>query len=83
MSSRPEIVSILVTQSEAAALVRAGIETFRDEVKAGIWPGPVLKRGNIKLFDRRAIENRVDSMSGLTSNAVNAEQAALKAVRER
>ena len=82
MPTRAGIVSILLTQSEAAALVRAGIDTFRDEVKRGVWPEHILKRGNTKLFDRRAIEQRIDSLSGINSTAPSGEDAALRAVQE-
>ncbi len=79
MTTRPDIVPILVTQSEAAELVRAGIDTFRQEVKDGKWPRHVLKRGRIKLFDRREIERRIDQMGGVESNGVDFEKMAMEA----
>jgi hypothetical protein len=53
--------------SEAAEYVGVGVDTFRKEVEAGMWPPPVRRgrTGRAVTWDVRALDAAADRMAGI------------------
>jgi predicted DNA-binding transcriptional regulator AlpA len=53
----------------AAEYVGVSVATFREEVEAGMWPGPVRrgKKGRAVTWDVRALDLAADLASGITA----------------
>jgi hypothetical protein len=48
----------------AAAYVGVHIGTFRRERDEGIWPQPVKRNARLNTYDREALDDAVDRLSG-------------------
>lgn len=59
----------LLRQTDAARYLGVSRNTFLADVDAGMWPGPVIRRGSIILWDRRQLDAAVDRLAGLAGNA--------------
>lgn len=64
-----------LSRMQAAAFVGVSATLFDAEVKAGLWPGPIRRgaRGGRITWDRKALEDASDKLSGLGYNMPGAE----------
>lgn len=62
---------------EAADYVCVSVTTFREEVEAGMWPGPMRrgKSGRALTWDVRALDKAADAMAGIVPIETVAEHA--------
>ena len=65
---------------QAGAYVGTSRPTFKAEVKAGIWPPPIILRGR-EFWDRATLDEALNARSGL--DAEPGEREALEAIHER
>jgi hypothetical protein len=54
----------LMPEEMAAAYVGVHIGTFRRERDEGIWPRPVKRGARLNTYDREALDDAVDRLSG-------------------
>lgn len=69
-----------LSQEQAAAYVGVSINTFAEEVAAGLWPKP-MRRGKARLtWDRNLLDAASDLESGIGAGGIDAERAALSRI---
>ncbi len=54
----------LLTRAQAASYLGLTVTGFNTGLGEGTWPDPVIPYGRIKLWDRRRLDEAVDTLSG-------------------
>lgn len=54
----------LLREGDAAQYVGRSKTSFREQVRASILPAPLTRNGNVRLWDRHALDKYVDSLRG-------------------
>jgi hypothetical protein len=53
-----------MSETDAAEYVGVSLAQFRRERQKGLWPAPVPRGARVNTYDREALDNAVDRLSG-------------------
>lgn len=63
----------LLTRAQAASYLGLLVTAFNEGLEDGAWPAPITIHGRTKLWDRRRLDEAVDTLSGYAIEAQEQE----------